>query len=67
MLSTPAGKPASTKHCISNSAVAGTSEAGLKTTELPATSAGAIFQMGMAAGKFHGVIMAATPTGSFMV
>ena len=39
------------------------SVAGLKTTVSPHTSAGAIFQLGMAIGKFHGVIAPTTPTG----
>ena len=38
--------------------MAGVSSAGLKTTVLPATSAGADFQTGIAHGKFHGVIEA---------
>ena len=37
--------------------------AGLKTTVLPQTSAGAIFQVGIAIGKFHGVITPTTPIG----
>ena len=37
---------------------AGTSSAGLKTTQLPNASAGAIFHAGIASGKFHGVIAA---------
>ena len=37
---------------------------GLKTTVLPAASAGKIFQAGMAVGKFQGVIRANTPTGT---
>ena len=36
--------------------MAGVGLAGFKTTELPKASAGAIFQAGMAMGKFHGVI-----------
>jgi hypothetical protein len=40
------------------------SEAGLRTMVLPRTSAGIIFQQGMAVGKFHGVISPQTPTGS---
>ena len=44
-------------------AVSGVSDAGLKTTVLPATSAGAIFQTGMATGKFQGVMQATTPSG----
>jgi hypothetical protein len=45
-------------------AVSGVRVAGLKTTVFPATSAGAIFQVGMATGKFQGVITATTPSGS---
>ncbi len=52
---TPLGMPASRKISTMQTAVAGVSDAGLKTTVLPATSAGAIFQTGMATGKFHGV------------
>jgi hypothetical protein len=36
----------------------------LNTTELPYASAGAIFQAGIAIGKFHGVMIATTPTPS---
>jgi hypothetical protein len=36
----------------------------LKTTVFPATSAGISFQVGMASGKFHGVMAAATPIGT---
>jgi hypothetical protein len=35
----------------------------LRTTLQPATSAGAVFQTGIANGKFHGVISATGPTG----
>ena len=41
------------------SADSGVSVAGLNTTVLPQTSAGTIFQDGIAIGKFHGVITAA--------
>ena len=41
----------------------GVSSAGLITTVFPQTSAGMIFQDGMAMGKFHGVINAQTPRG----
>ena len=40
---------------------------GLKTTVLPVTSAGIIFQHGIAIGKFHGVMIPATPIGSRML
>ena len=43
---------------------AGTSSAGLNTTQLPKASAGAIFHAGIASGKFQGVMAATTPTGS---
>ncbi len=38
--------------------------AGLTMTELPAASAGAIFQASISNGKFHGNTAATTPTGS---
>ena len=43
------------------------SVAGLKTTVFPQTSAGAIFQDGIAIGKFHGVITPTTPIGCRML
>src|SRR5262252_735947 len=61
--STPAGNPARSKISTSFAAVSGVVDDGLKTTVLPATRAGAIFQAGMAIGKFHGVINATTPRG----
>ena len=42
----------------------GVSTAGLATIVQPAASAGAIFRAIIAAGKFQGVIAAATPMGS---
>ena len=39
------------------------SVAGLKTTVFPATSAGVIFQEGIAIGKFHGVMTPMTSIG----
>ncbi|MNS87970.1 hypothetical protein D3C72_1219280 [compost metagenome] len=38
---------------------------GLMTTVQPAASAGATLRVIMAFGKFHGVMMPQTPTGSF--
>jgi hypothetical protein len=66
-LSTPGGIPASSNISTMRTAVAGVRLAGLKTTALPATSAGAIFQTGMATGKFHGVTQATTPSGCLIV
>ena len=63
-LSTPAGRPARWTMSASAHGDAGTSSAGLKTTQLPNASAGAIFHAGIASGKFHGVIAATTPSGS---
>ena len=63
MFRTPFGIPARSKIETTAVAVAGVRDAGLKTTVLPLTSAGAIFQTGMATGKFHGVMQATTPTG----
>src|ERR1041385_4032798 len=65
--STPAGMPAASKISVMRTAVAGVIDAGLKKTVLPATNAGAIFQMGMATGKFQGVTQATTPSGCLMV
>src|SRR5688572_3656408 len=62
-LTTPAGTPASSSTFTKLMAESGVSVAGLKTTVLPQTSAGAIFHEGIAIGKFHGVIVAATPSG----
>ena len=47
--------------------MAGVIVAGLKTTALPVTSAGAIFHTGIATGKFHGVTTATTPKGCLIV
>ena len=63
MLITPAGTPASASSSTKRSPSSGVSVAGLKTTVLPQTSAGAIFQLGIAIGKFHGVITPTTPIG----
>ena len=62
--STPGGSPASANIETTIPAVSGVSDAGLKTTAFPATSAGAIFQHGIATGKFQGVIAPTTPIGS---
>jgi hypothetical protein len=43
------------------------SVAGLNTIVFPAISAGAIFQHGIAIGKFHGVMIATGPSGCFTV
>ena len=63
MLTTPAGTPASTSSSTKRSPSSGVSVAGLKTTVFPQTSAGAIFQLGIAIGKFHGVITPTMPIG----
>jgi hypothetical protein len=44
-------------------AVNGVISAGFQTTVLPCSSAGAIFQAGMAMGKFYGVMALTTPIG----
>ena len=61
-LNTPAGMPARARMSAIAQAQPGTRSAGLNTTVLPYASAGAIFQAGMAIGKFHGVISPTTPT-----
>lgn len=64
MFSTPGGTPASCVSRTSAREVSGVSSAGLQTTVQPAASAGAILRAIIAAGKFHGVMAATTPTGS---
>ena len=49
---------------INTARLSGVSEAGLITTQLPAASAGAIFQAAISSGKFHGMIWPTTPIGS---
>ena len=44
-------------------AVSGVSDAGFKIIVQPAASAGPIFRVAIAAGKFHGVISNETPIG----
>ena len=63
MLTTPLGRPASSRAWIRFTTESGVSDAGLITTVLPTMSAGIIFHEGMAIGKFHGVISPAMPTG----
>ena len=62
-LTTPGGTPASSRILTKFTADSGVSVAGLNTTVLPQTSAGMIFQDGIAIGKFHGVMTAQTPSG----
>ena len=62
-LTTPGGKPASAMSSTRSVAQCGVSHAGLKITTLPVTSAGMIFQHGMAIGKFQGVMIPAMPMG----
>ena len=64
MLTTPSGTPASARISTSDVAVAGVSDAGLNTTVFPHSSAGKIFHVGIAIGKFHGVTTPATPIGT---
>jgi hypothetical protein len=63
MLTTPGGSPASISVWTRLYVDSGVSSAGLITQALPATSAGNSFQLGMAMGKFHGVISPTTPSG----
>src|SRR5690606_37428801 len=62
-LKTPGGKPASLARCTSASAENGVNSDGFNTTVQPTANAGATFRVIIAAGKFHGVIAATTPTG----
>ena len=62
-LTTPDGAPARRRTSATHSAVSGVSAAGLRTAVQPAARAGASFLVAIAAGKFQGVIMYATPIG----
>ena len=62
---TPGGTPASSASAAIASAESGVCSAGFSTIVQPAASAGADLRVGIAAGKFQGVIPAVTPTGSF--
>ena len=66
-LATPGGTPASSRISNSRTAVSGVSSAGLTTTVLPQTRAGKSFQAGMSIGRFQGVTIPTTPTGSRIV
>ena len=61
---TPSGSPASRASSAKRSAVSGVSSAGLRTTVLPAASAGAIFHEAIVSGKFQGTMSPTTPSGS---
>gem|GEM_PF-1935510 len=62
-LTTPAGTPTSSSSFTKCKVVSGVSEAGFTTTVHPAASAGAIFRVAIASGKFHGVMKKHGPTG----
>ncbi len=62
---TPFGTPARSASSHSASAEYGVCVAGFSTIVQPAASAGPHFRVIIAAGKFHGVIAAVTPIGSF--
>ncbi len=62
-LNTPSGMPASAASSARRMAVSGDCSAGFRITELPAASAGEIFQQAISSGKFHGTTQATTPDG----
>ena len=66
-LNTPFGGPASVMMRPSANVVHGVYVAGLMTMVQPVASAGAIFQVASSIGKFHGVMMPTTPTGSLRI
>ena len=51
----------------SSDAVSGAHSGGLTTTVLPAASAGPMRQVASMSGAFHGVMMATTPAGSYVM
>ena len=66
-LSTPSGRPASSRILASISIDSGVCWAGLTTIVQPAAIAGPILRVPIASGKFHGVISRHGPTGCFIV
>ncbi len=66
-LNTPFGRPEREMISAKAQAEPGTRSAGLNTTALPKASAGAIFQAGMAMGKFHGQMRPTTPSASRVI
>src|SRR5579859_2183280 len=63
MFSTPAGRPASLHSSPKRYAVMGVISEGLATTQLPAASAGATFQVNRYRGRFQGEMQPTTPSG----
>ena len=61
---TPGGTPASSASAAIARAESGVCSAGFSTIVQPTASAGADLRVGIAEGKFHGVIPAVTPIGS---
>ena len=66
MFKTPAGMPARPASTPSANAVNGVCGAGFTTMVQPEANAAATLRSIIAAGKFHGVIAAATPIDCFM-
>ena len=66
ILNIPLGNPALCPSSASASAERGVSGEGLQTTVHPEAKAAAAFRVSMAFGKFHGVIIPVTPTGSLV-
>src|SRR5690348_2608196 len=65
-LKTPFGTPARSANSAKARAENGVCSAGLTTTVQPTARAGPTLRVIVANGKFHGVIQATTPTGSFV-
>ena len=59
----PLVTPASCSASTSRTAHSGARSEGFSTTALPQMSAGAVFHVGIAMGKFHGVMSPTTPSG----
>lgn len=66
-LTTPGGKPASSKSSARARVEVGACSEGLTTAVHPAASAGASFHVSSSSKEFHGVFAATAPTGSWRV
>jgi hypothetical protein len=63
-LTTPSGRPTSSRREKKTAAMVGASTEGLRMTVLPVTMAAAVMPAMMAKGKFHGGMTAPTPSGT---
>ena len=67
MLNTPGGKPASSTISAKSAELNGATSLGFSTMVQPTPMAGMTLRVTWFIGQFHGVMSAATPTGSYRI